>query len=132
PGHAIAMPRRPASRPLRRGAAPKSLGQGVTADQFVLLAELAGGDAVPQRELARRTASDPNTTRAMLLLLERRGFVVRARHPTDARARTVRLTATGRRMYERLWADSEPVRARLLAALGPADADALLPRLARV
>jgi DNA-binding MarR family transcriptional regulator len=39
---------------------------GITADQFVLLASLARGDALTQRELARRMPSDPSTVRAML------------------------------------------------------------------
>ena len=39
---------------------------GVTADQFVLLATLARGNAMTQRELAARMPSDPSTVRAML------------------------------------------------------------------
>ena len=35
-------------------------GRGVTADQFVLLAALAEGDAVTQQDLVRRVSSDPN------------------------------------------------------------------------
>src|SRR5579859_5187478 len=50
---------------------------GVTADQFVLLAVLAEADAVTQQELVRRVGSDPSTMRAMLLLLEGRGLVAR-------------------------------------------------------
>src|SRR6187401_3668392 len=69
---------------------------GVTADQFVLLATLARGDALTQRELARRMPSDPSTVRAMLVLLEQRGLVQRNVHPGDARARTVALTAAGK------------------------------------
>ena len=64
--------------------------QGVTADQFVLLATLSRGQALTQRELARRMPSDPRTVRAMLVLLEQRGLVQRDVHPTDSRARTVR------------------------------------------
>ena len=68
---------------------------GVTADQFVLLATLARGHALTQRELAARMPSDPSTVRAMLVLLEERGLVSRNTHPTDGRARTVALTAVG-------------------------------------
>src|SRR5438477_8946391 len=86
-----------------------------TADQFVLLATLArGGHALTQRELARRMSSDPSTVRAMLVLLERRGLVERKTHPTDARARTVTLTAKGTRAFRRLWAAGGPIRARRL------------------
>jgi DNA-binding MarR family transcriptional regulator len=68
---------------------------GITADQFVLLATLARGQAMTQRELAVRMPSDPSTVRAMLVLLEKQGLVMREAHPTDARARTVRLTKVG-------------------------------------
>src|SRR5215831_16627702 len=87
---------------------------GITADQFVLLACLAEQDAVMQQDLVRRAASDPSTIRAMLVLLEGRGLVSRERHPADGRARRVSLTAKGRRIYERLWETSGPIRAQLL------------------
>ena len=71
-------------------------------------------------------SSDPSTVRAMLVLLERRGLVERDAHPTDARARTVALTAKGVRAYRRLWTAGEPIRARMLGALGPGEAETLV------
>jgi DNA-binding MarR family transcriptional regulator len=106
--------------------------RGVTADQFVLLAALARGDALTQRELAGRMSSDPSTVRAMLVLLARDGFVERERHPLDARARTVRLTPAGDREFRRLWTAGEPIRARMAGALGPAEARTLVDLLNRV
>jgi DNA-binding MarR family transcriptional regulator len=105
---------------------------GVTADQFVLLAALAEADAVTQQALVRRVGSDPNTVRAMLLLLEGRGLVARERHPADGRARCVTLTARGRQVCKKLLAKSEPLRARLLAAFRPDEVTALLELLHRV
>jgi DNA-binding MarR family transcriptional regulator len=105
---------------------------GVTADQFVLLSALADEDAVTQQELVRRVSSDPNTVRAMLLLLEGRGLVVRGRHPADGRARCVTLTAKGRQIFKRLWIKSEPLRARLLGAFQPDEVTALLGLLRRL
>jgi DNA-binding MarR family transcriptional regulator len=105
---------------------------GVTADQFVLLAALAEADAVTQQELVRRVGSDPSTVRAMLLLLEGRRLVARERHPADGRARCVTLTAKGRQVFKQLWAQSEPVRARLLAAFRPDEVTALVALLRRV
>src|SRR3954449_11939766 len=87
---------------LHRQSDARFAAHGATADQFVLLATLARGHALTQRELARRMSSDPSTVRAMLVLLERRGLVEREAHPTDARARTVALTAAGRRTFRRL------------------------------
>jgi DNA-binding MarR family transcriptional regulator len=132
PGHDLAMALRAAYLALHRQTDGRFARHGVTADQFVLLAALAQGDARTQRDLARRTASDPNTVRAMLLLLEARGLIARDPHPTDARARTARLTAKGRRTFAALWAVSESVRAQLLGALRPAEVPALLDLLTRV
>jgi DNA-binding MarR family transcriptional regulator len=131
-GHDIAMALRAAYLAMHRQSDASFARHGVTADQFVLLAALASGDTLTQRELAVRTTSDPNTVRAMLVLLEGQGVVARGRHATDARARTVTLTAKGRRVYARLWAAGEPVRERLLAALGPGEPDTLLALLDRV
>src|SRR6185369_2330874 len=75
---------------------------GVTADQLVLLQILADEGAATQQQLVKRASSDPNTVRAMLLLLEGRGFVSRKPHPVDGRARSVSLTKKGRRVCERL------------------------------
>jgi len=105
---------------------------GVTADQFVLLAALADADGVTQQELVRRVGSDPNTLRAMLLLLEGRGLVSRERHPADGRARRVTLTRKGRRLFEQLLTRSEGLRARLLAAFRPEEVTALVVFLHRV
>src|SRR5438309_11794375 len=95
-GHEIARALRAAYLALHRQTNACFAKDGVTADQFVLLAALADGDAVTQQELVRRVSSDPNTVRAMLLLLEGRALVARQRHPADGRARRVSLTAKGR------------------------------------
>src|SRR6516225_556648 len=116
-GHDLAIALRAAYLALHRRSEARFAPHGVTADQFVLLATLArGGHALTQRELARRMSSDPSTVRAMLILLEQRELVERDRHPTDARARTVALTAKGARAYQRLWSAGDPVRAQLVGA----------------
>src|SRR5438105_7463656 len=99
----IPMALRAAYIALHRQSEARFAPHGVTADQFVLLATLARGHALTQRELARRMPSDPSTVRAMLVLLERRGLVERDTHPTDARARTIALTAKGKRAFRQLW-----------------------------
>ena len=99
---------------------------GVTADQFVLLACLAERDGVTQLELTRRASSDPSTVRAMLVLLEGRGLLSRERDPADRRARVVVLTAKGRRLAERLWRTSEPIRQRMLAGFSAEESRSLV------
>ncbi len=108
---------------------------GVTADQFVLLATLSRGDALTQRELARRMPSDPSTVRAMLVLLEKQGLVERDVHPSDSRARTVALTAEGKRKFRQLWNAGESIRTKMHEAIQPAivaDVVKLLTQLATV
>ena len=131
-GSDIAIALRTAYLALHRQSDAAFARHGVTADQFVLLASLARGHALTQRELARRMSSDPSTVRAMLVLLEKQGLVERDAHPSDARARTVSLTAAGKRAFRKLWAAGDPVRAKLLDALSPDEADALLALLTRV
>ena len=131
-GHDIAIALRAAYLALHRRSEAVFAPHHITADQFVLLATLSRGHALTQRELARRMSSDPSTVRAMLVLLERDGLVARAAHPTDARARTVALTTEGKRVFARLWASGEPVRAQMLGALQPDEAETLVKLLARV
>ena len=131
-GHEIARALRAAYLALHRQTNACFAKVGVTADQFVLLSYLADGDAMTQQELVRRVGSDPNTVRAMLLLLESRGLVRRERHPADGRARSVSLTRKGREAFEKLLARSEPLRERLLAAFRPDELDSLVGLLNRV
>ena len=107
-------------------------GDGVTADQFVVLSVLASEDGVTQQALVRLTSSDPNTMRAMLVLLEKRGLVRRERHPADGRARSVVLTAKGRQTYRRLWARSQAVREQLEGLFAAPESRTLIEFLGRI
>jgi len=105
---------------------------GVTADQFVILACLRDEDTITQKDLARRASSDPSTIRAMLILLEGRGLVARERNPEDSRERLVTLTAKGRRLFERLFKSSEPIREQMLAGFSEDEARLLVDCLRRL
>ena len=131
-GHEVARALRAAYLALHRRTNACFADDGVTADQFVMLSALAEADGVTQQELVRRVSSDPNTVRAILLLLEGRGLVARQPHPADGRARCVTLTAKGRRVFQKLWAKSEPLRARLLSAFRPDEVTDLVGQLRRV
>jgi DNA-binding MarR family transcriptional regulator len=111
---------------LHRRSDAQFASHGVTADQFVLLATLARGHALTQRELARRMPSDPSTVRAMLVLLEKRGLVHRNIRPTDARARTVALTASGKRKFRQLWTAGDPIREQMFGSLQRGEAETLV------
>jgi DNA-binding MarR family transcriptional regulator len=118
-GHKLAMALRRAYLALHRRTDAALARAGITADQFVVLAALSAGTARTQRDLVARTASDPNSLRAMLVLLERRGLVERRPHPTDGRARSVSLTREGRRVFDKTWEMSEKVRRQMVEAVPP-------------
>src|SRR4051794_5251569 len=99
-GRDIARALRAAYLALHRQTNACFVADGVTADQFVVLSALADADGVTQQDLVRRVNSDPNTVRAILVLLEGRGLVIRGPHPADGRARCVTLTAKGRQSFK--------------------------------
>ena len=105
---------------------------GPTAHQFVEMGKLAQRDRCHQQQLVVRASSDPNTVRAMLLLLEGRGFVSRKQHPVDGRARSVSLTRKGRHVCERLRAACEPFLAQVVSAYQPGEVAILLELLGRL
>lgn len=117
---------------LHRRSDAEFAAHGITADQFVLLATLARGDVLTQRELAARMPSDPSTVRAMLLLLERQGLVSRDAHPTDARARTVALTKSGRKKFQQAWNAGQAIRDQMVSSLSSEETRTLVMLLKRV
>ncbi len=131
-GHELAMSLRAAYLAMHRRTNALFASAGVTADQFVVLAALAEANALTQRDLVSRTSSDPNTLRAMLVLMERQGIVERRPHPTDGRARSVSLTRSGRAVFARLWRKSQSLRDRLLAEFEPAAVESLAAQLRRI
>ena len=128
----LPMALRAAYLALHRRSDARFLEYGVTADQFVLLATLARGDALTQRELARRMPSDPSTVRAMLVLLEKRGLVSSDAHPSDSRARTAALTAAGKRKFRQVFKAGESIRQQMLESLQPRDGEVLTRLLNQV
>jgi DNA-binding MarR family transcriptional regulator len=117
---------------LHRGTEAKFAPYGVTADQFVLLLALQESRTLTQRELADRISSDPSTVRAMLVLLERNELIRRVSHPTDSRARSVELTARGKRKLRKLWQVGQTIREEMYNAMTPEEADILIRLLQRI
>lgn len=92
----LAMLLRASYTAMRRRAQQRLRGTDATVDQFVIMTLLAEQDGVTQQDLVVRAYSDPSTIRAMLVLLEKRGWLRREQDDTDARARRVFLTKSGR------------------------------------
>ena len=68
----------------------------------------------------------------MLVLLETQGLVERDVHPSDSRARTVALTAAGKRKFRQLWNASESIRTKMFEAIQPDDAVEFIRILSRI
>ncbi len=131
-GHDIAMGLRAAYWSMHRRTNARLAKHAVTADQFVLLSLLARQDGITQQQLCRRASSDPNTIRAILVLLENGGLIARGQHPTDARARRVTLTRKGRQTYARLSRVLKPLQDRLLGLFRAEQAESLVASLGRI
>jgi len=131
-GHHLAMLLRGAYLTLHRQAQQLFAPFGVTADQFVLLTLLAEQDGVIQQDLVRRSFSDPNTVRAILVLLEKQGLISRREHEHDGRARIVQLTSKGRRLQRTLMQQSRAFHAAVSACLPEERWDAVTGCLAGV
>jgi DNA-binding MarR family transcriptional regulator len=131
-GHNIPMGLREAYLSMHRQTNAHLARCGVTADQFVLMILLFEEDGISQQELARRACSDPNTIRAMLVLLEDRGLVSRTKDPADGRARKVVLTRKGRQVLERSLGRTRSLNDRLLALFTPEETAALSGFLIRI
>jgi DNA-binding MarR family transcriptional regulator len=128
----LPMALRPAYQALHRRSEVRFAKYGVTADQFVLLATLARGDSMTQRELARRMPSDPSTVRAMLVLLEKQGLVRRKSHPNDSRARTTVLNLAGKRKFQQVFAAGESIRGQMFESLRPGEGEILVKLLNQI
>lgn len=105
---------------------------GLTHPQFVLLASLSflHRDApVMQRDLAHHAGMDPMTTSQVLRALEAKGLVERRKHPSDARARALAVTASGAALANKTVVIVEAVDAEFFA---PVDATAARTVLAQL
>ncbi len=131
-GHDIPMGLRAAYLSMHRQTDACLAKHGMTANQFVLLALLVENDGITQQQLAKRAFSDPNTIRATLILLEKRGLVARGQHPEDGRARHVTVTPKGRRTFRKLMEASESLRERMLALFNEKEVEMLLEFLGRI
>ena len=85
-------------------------------------------------ELAAELYLDKSTASRVVAALERKGYLTRSPHPDDGRAVVLKVTASGRRLYERIRRDLIRETEQLLDGFDsdvPANAARLISRLAR-
>ncbi|HEY7887363.1 MAG TPA: bifunctional helix-turn-helix transcriptional regulator/GNAT family N-acetyltransferase [Steroidobacteraceae bacterium] len=99
------------------------LDQGLLGSRFTLtegrvLYELAHRDSPTATEIARELSLDPGYLSRLLKKLERQGHLDRGRDAQDGRQRPLRLTETGRRVFDNLDRASGEQITAMIAPLG--------------
>lgn len=86
---------------------------GLTPEQFETLRALAASTEPSMGRLATALGVDLSTMSRNISVLQREGYVERARHPNDSRVVTVALTRKGANALETLRCDERDVMAKL-------------------
>ncbi len=102
---------------------------GLTLRQFSVLAALSGNEGVSQSDLVNATGIDRSTLADMVARMEENGLIKRADSKTDARAKSVSLTAKGKKAFDKALPAVMKADAALFATLPKAKQDALMQGL---
>jgi MarR family transcriptional regulator, 2-MHQ and catechol-resistance regulon repressor len=92
----------------------------ISVTQCHALEALVDGGPMRSQALAAQLRLDKSTTTRVVDALQRKGYVERTPAADDARAVTLRATASGRALYERINEELIAQQAELLADLDPA------------
>ncbi|MFJ7998882.1 MarR family winged helix-turn-helix transcriptional regulator [Streptomyces sp. NPDC096310] len=104
---------------------------GIELRHFAVLIVLMDRGPTVQRDLAVATGSDKAGIMRVVDDLERKGLAVRKAVPGDRRARAVEITPEGVELFDAAHAAAEPLSERLVAGLGPGEAERLADLLTR-
>jgi DNA-binding MarR family transcriptional regulator len=102
---------------------------GVTLRQFALLAAIAEKPGQSQTDLVRATGVDRSTLADMISRMEKRGWVSRKTAAKDARAKSVTLTASGRKTLSAATPFAQGADEAVLAAVPKARREMFLTTL---
>lgn len=105
---------------------------GLTTPQYAVLAFLKVEAGASNAALARRAFVTPQTMQAILVALERAGFIARTPHSEHGRIQTTELTARGRGALEAASGIVANAEARLRKAAAPLDPQAVAAMLLRL
>ena len=106
---------------------------GLTTPQYAVLAYLKVEAGASNAALARRAFVTPQTMQAILVTLEKSGFITRSPHPDYGRVQKTELTTAGDHAFEAasaIVADAETRLRNAAAPLDPQTVTAMLLRLA--
>lgn len=105
---------------------------GLTTPQYATLTFLKNEPGASNAVLARRAFVTPQTMQAILVALERAGFISRTAHPEHGRVQKTELTARGRDVLEAASGIVADAEARLRDASAPLDSQAVAAMLLRL
>lgn len=105
---------------------------GIEMRHFAVLMVLVERGPTVQRDLAAATGSDKAGIMRVVDDLERKGLAVRKAVPGDRRVRAVEITSEGLELFDAAHVAAAPLAERLVADLGPGEAERLAELLTRV
>ncbi|NQE51694.1 MarR family winged helix-turn-helix transcriptional regulator [Herbaspirillum rubrisubalbicans] len=105
---------------------------GLTRDEWRILAALAEEGQMQASDLVPHTSLDKMQVSRALARMEEAGLVLRQPSPEDARARIVKPTAQGRKLYRKIVPMVEEREAFLLQALSRTEREALMSAMEKV
>lgn len=105
---------------------------GLTTPQYAVLTFLEVEPGASNAALARRGFVTPQTMQAILVGLERSGFIARVPHAEHGRVQTTELTAPGRDVLKAAFDIVSDAEARVRDAVAPLDPQMVTAMLLRV
>ncbi len=105
---------------------------GLSRDEWRILAALAEEGQMQASDLVPHASLDKMQVSRALARMEQEGLVARQPSPDDARARLVKPTAQGRKLYRKIVPMVQAREAYLLQALERSECDALLEAMEKV
>jgi DNA-binding MarR family transcriptional regulator len=110
---------------LRQRLEAELVGAGVSAAQNAVLLAIGGNPRISNASLARAAFVTPQSMQAMLVGLERDGFIARTPHPQHGRIIMTELTDKGAAAAQAGITVAEAVERKMLSGLSEAEADLL-------
>ena len=105
---------------------------GLTMPQYAVLAFLQAKPGASNAALARQAFVTPQTMQAILVTLERSGFITRTPHPEHGRVQTTELTQSGVHILDAAASIVADAELRLRSAVAPLEPQAVTAMLLRI
>lgn len=105
---------------------------GLSRDEWRILAALAEEGQMQASDLVPHTSLDKMQVSRALARMEQDGLVVRQPSPEDARARLVKPTAQGRKLYRKIVPMVQEREAHLLQTLSCSEREALMRAMEKI